>query len=121
MGSSRGILVLWNRAMFRKTDQWIGVFSASIMLEEVSSNSHWIVTSVYGPNHSGLQSQFWSELNAVHNRWSGSWCIEGDWNVVRFPSKRSGGSMRTSDMTDFSDWINLDALVDLQLGGAKFT
>lgn len=40
---------------------------------------------------------------------------------MRFPSKRSGGSMRTSDMTDFSDWINLDALVDLQLGGAKFT
>lgn len=41
--------------------------------------------------------------------------------MVRFPSERSRATQLSADMTSFSDWINSYALIDLQLGGAKFT
>lgn len=45
----------------------------------------------------------------------------GDWNAIRFPSERSGCSHYTSDMEDFSNWVDHHSLIDLQLNGGKFT
>lgn len=112
---------MWNKGAFIKRDQWLGTFSTSILLEEASSNSSWIVTSVYRPNDSSLRDHFWRELDYICDRWSNPWCISGDWNVVRFPNERSGCITLTSEMTSFSDWINQHVLVDLQMGGAQFT
>lgn len=30
-------------------------------------------------------------------------CIGGDWNIIRFPNERLGGSKITGDMRRFSD------------------
>ncbi|KAK4596188.1 hypothetical protein RGQ29_014293 [Quercus rubra] len=49
------------------------------------------------------------------------WCFGGDFNVVRFPSKHSGSSLFTSVMTDFSDFIFEQGLIDLPLEGGTFT
>lgn len=121
MGASGGILVMWNKAVFNKKDQWVGAFPTSVLLEEVSSNSSWIVTSVYSPNDITQCDLLRSELVSMLNKWSDPWWIGSDWNVVRFPSKRSGCNLHTSDMTAFSDWISQHKSVDLQLDGARFT
>lgn len=42
-------------------------------------------------------------------------------NVIRFPSERRGGYPFSSDMRDFSDWIRLNEMVDLPVGGARYT
>lgn len=47
--------------------------------------------------------------------------VGGDWNVIRFPSEKSGGFRFTEHMKPFSDWIKFHSLVDLQLNGASFT
>lgn len=86
----------------------------------VGANVGWIVTSVYGPNDSGTRHLFWDELDSIR-RWNGAWCIGGDRNVIRFPSKRSGGTFFSVEMIEFSDWIIQNSLVDLQLGGAQYT
>lgn len=78
VGSSGGILVMWNKGVLIKKDQWVGTFLAFVLLEEASSNNTWIVTSVYGPNDSSLRDSFWSELDSNRNRWSNPWCIGGD-------------------------------------------
>lgn len=79
------------------------------------------MTFVYGLNDRTLRELLWSELDSICNRWSDPWSSGGDWNVVRFPSERSGCNLHTSDMTAFFDWINRHTLVDLQLDGARFT
>lgn len=69
-------------------------------------------------------SQFrprWKELDGIRRRWNGPWCVGGDWNVVRFPGEKLGGYRTSSDMQAFSDWINTNSLIDLQLNGATFT
>lgn len=96
---------MWNKATFTTKDQWVGTFSTSVLLKDVNSNTTWIVTGVYGPTNSRQRGLFWSELNSIRNKWSGYWCIHGDWNVVKFPSERSGCNFLTLEMTDFSDWI----------------
>lgn len=46
IGALGGILLMWNRSSFCKKEQWVGEFSVFVLLEEVSSISIWIVTSV---------------------------------------------------------------------------
>lgn len=79
-----------------------------------------MITSVYGPNDSQKRKEMWKELEAIRGRWDGAWCIGGDWNIVGFPSEKSGTGSITEDMKSFSDWINSQVLVDLPLKGAYF-
>lgn len=45
----------------------------------------------------------------------------GDFNIVRFPSERSGAHPLNSQMLKFSSFISNHWLIDLQLSGAMFT
>jgi hypothetical protein len=49
------------------------------------------------------------------------WCIRGNFNVTRFPSERFGKARLCSAMTDFSDFISDQELMDLPLAGGSFT
>lgn len=80
-GSARGILICWDKRSFSLRDQWLGVFSASAILEDRTGYSSWLVTSVYGPIDRRLRGSFWNELDSIRSRWNGPWCLEGDWNV----------------------------------------
>lgn len=103
---------------FRKLDR--GVFCL-IMVEDLVNNSKWMLSSLYGPNSNSRRDDFWRELNDIRSRWSGGWCVSGDWNVIRFPSKKLGGCRISSKMRSLSDWVSSHSLIDLHLGGAAFT
>lgn len=121
VGSAGGILLIWSSSFFLLRDQWVGCYSISVLLEDLSNNSVWLVSSVYGPSDSGQREMLWRELDDIRSRWNGPLCIGGDWNIIRFPSEKLGCSRISSDMVSFSDWVNKHSLVDLPLGGAMFT
>lgn len=87
------------------------------MVEDLENNK-WLVTTVYGPTNYQCRNDFWRELDATRARWSGAWCLGGDFNVIRFSEEKLGRCHLTQEI-DFSDWIN--SLLDLQLHGASFT
>lgn len=112
--------MIWNRKPFAKIDQWVGIFSVSVVLKEVSHKLRWTVTAVHGPNNSRICHLFWEELDSIKRIWNGPWCLGGDWNVIRFPSERSSSNLNFAEMSEFFDWINQHSLVDRQLEGAQF-
>lgn len=93
MRTSGGILVIWNRKVLSKVDQWVGEFSVSVVLKEVNGKAKWTVTSVYGLTDSRIRHVLWEELDSIQRRWSGPWCLGGDWNVIRFLSEQSSGNL----------------------------
>ena len=64
---------------------------------------------------------FWEELSGVCSWWDMPWCVGGDFNVVRFPSERSGSVYFTIAMHQFSAFISEQSHVDLPLVGGTFT
>lgn len=112
---------MWDSRKINILKSWRDVFSAPALVEDLSTKAKWLITSVYGPNDSQREKQFWKELDEVRGRWDGAWCIGGDWNIVRFPSERRGTSRMTGEMSSFSDWINSQYLADLPMKGNSFT
>jgi endonuclease/exonuclease/phosphatase family metal-dependent hydrolase len=49
------------------------------------------------------------------------WCFGGDFNVVRFPSERSGAGGFSATMEEFLEFIHRQSLVDIPLQGGQFT
>ena len=92
VGMAGGILLIWNSGYFIARDQWSGVFSKSVLLEELASNSVWLVTELNGPTDRRLRDSFWEELDATRSNCSGPWCLRRDWNVISFPYEKLGGN-----------------------------
>lgn len=61
------------------------------------------------------------ELAGLHSWWDLPGYIGGDFNVVRFPSERSGASRLRPAMLSFSDFISDLELVDFPLMGCVLT
>ena len=74
-----------------------------------------------GPNDDGQRSILWEELSWVCARWPIAWCIVGDFNIIRYPSKRLCYESFSPAMFAFSNFIKSNSLVNLPLEGASFT
>ena len=68
VGSVGGILVVWSSRSFVFKDRWVGTFVILVLLEDLTNNSVWPVSSVYGPNNSRKKDLMRSELDSIHNR-----------------------------------------------------
>ena len=79
----------------------MGRFSVSCKFISVSDQFVWAFTGVYGPNVHRDRRFLWEELCGLNSWWSVPWCVGGDFNVVRFPSKRLGSNAFTAAMREF--------------------
>ena len=63
----------------------------------------------------------WEELLGLCGWWNVTWCVGGDFNVVRFPSERLSSVFLIQAMHQLSDFISKHGLIDLPLEGGSFT
>ena len=92
-----------------------------MLLKGVAGNFVWACLGVYGPNEDNQQGVLWEELSRMHSRWNTTWCVFGDFNTIRYLSKRFGCEAFSLAMFAFSDFIEANYLVDLPLQGTSFT
>ncbi|KAK1291915.1 hypothetical protein QJS10_CPB17g00785 [Acorus calamus] len=121
VGASGGILLCWNSSRWAITDQHIDLHSLSVLLLDTSTDKHWTISNVYGPHATGERKIMWEELSTVRATWNTPWCILGDFNITRFSEERNADTGVTQDMERFSDWINLEGLLELPLANLAFT
>ena len=98
-GAVRGVVVFWDKRVLELVGLEVGIFSILCRFKNCEDGFMWFFTGVYGPTLKSYREPFWEELGAIRGLWSDSWCISGDFNMIRFPSERSRegrlfGSMR---------------------------
>lgn len=118
---SGGIICLWNNHVFNRTSisshenyvvvkgTWIS-YDVSIM---------WIV--VYAPQSLNDKIVIWSSLSILISDWDGILIALGDFNMVREEGERFGSNFNASHADIFNDFISNSSLIDVPLGGYKFT
>ncbi|KAL5569671.1 hypothetical protein UlMin_026246, partial [Ulmus minor] len=119
VGSSGGIVIIWDVRGVRVKDSLVGRFTVSIEVEE--GDRSWWFTGVYGPNDYRERREFWEELYGLHTICGPRWCLGGDFNVVRYCHEKSPPSRRTRSVRLFDELIRELELRDLALHNASFT
>ena len=119
-GASGGILIIWDSKKMSGEKVVIGSFSVSVKFLLDGSGPLWL-SAVYGPNNPSIRKDFWVELLDLFCLTYPSWCVGGDFNVIRRRSEKLEGSGFTSSMRDFDGFIRECELHDPPLRNASFT
>jgi hypothetical protein len=104
-----------------KIDEALGLFTASCKFRCVDTGFEWAFTGVYGPNANFDRRLFWEEMSSVGSWWEVPWIVGGDFNVVHYASERLGVVSITTTMSNFSDFIDSNGLMDIPMGGGRHT
>jgi exonuclease III len=121
IGAAGGILLMWDKRVVSRLDMEVGECVAACSFKNVVEGFEWAFAGVYGPNGDFDRHCFWDEWAGLMSCWDLPWCIGGDFNVVRFPSERSGGRRISVAMREFLDFIFEKGLLDFPLTGGLCT
>lgn len=121
VGSSRGILILWDKRVWEGELVESGEQCISCKLTSQNQNLTWYLTAVYAKCKRMERRDLWCELGAMRSLCEGPWVVCGDFNVIRYPSERTNCSSINGAMSEFSDCIEKVELIDPPLFGGSFT
>ena len=76
--------------------------SLSRRLKNCGDGFIWVFIGIYGPTKRDLREELLEDLGPISGVWEDSWCIGGDFNVLRSPCKRNWEGRWTGAMRRFS-------------------
>jgi len=65
--ASGGILLMWDRRVVEKIEEYVGRYVVACAFRSVSVNFDWGFAGVYGPNDDGDRRGLWDELAGLRN------------------------------------------------------
>lgn len=80
-----------------------------------------VFVNVYAPNMADKRINLWNRLLALINSTEAAWCLCGDFNEVRQHGERFNCQFNKQGADYFNDFIREAQLVDIPMGGRKFT
>ncbi|XP_071728216.1 uncharacterized protein [Rutidosis leptorrhynchoides] len=121
IGKSGGQLLIWDSNLFDPSD--VIALDRVIGIRGVwkDSGECFNVLNVYGPHDDVKKQQLWDSLSRLLQVGNEAWVICGDLNEVRDHSERFKCDFVASRARQFNDFINLNNLLDIPLGGRLFT
>ncbi|KAL4563118.1 hypothetical protein LXL04_027151 [Taraxacum kok-saghyz] len=120
-GLSGGIWIIWNPDVIKKTR--VLFFDWYVVLEATWINTGKPVTfiTVYAPQDNREKRMLWSSLLQTLEGSSCDCVIMGDFNEVRDENERLGSQFLPGPTRVFNQFIEEAGLVDVSLGGPRFT
>ena len=116
-----GVILMWDKRVVERVDSVVESFSISVVLKGVLDGFEWICSGVYGLTDESLRDAMRAELDLVRSRWTGAWCLFGDFNVICYPTEGLDCDSFSPAMFKFSDFIAKYSLIDLSLIGGEYT
>ncbi|GKB20026.1 cytochrome P450 [Tanacetum coccineum] len=80
-----------------------------------------LMVVVYAPQSQAKKNKLWHDLASLINSHDNLSVVMGDFNEVRSPSERIGSIFNQIGASKFNKFIANASLVDLQIGGKRFT
>ncbi|XVF86913.1 hypothetical protein PTKIN_Ptkin18bG0078900 [Pterospermum kingtungense] len=120
-GNSSGLLLGWEEGYFEMESKIEGERFMLVVGIIKHINLRCGIGTVYAPNDDDDRALFWEELVVTLNSVGVSWCLGGDFNVVRRAEEKLGANYNYNAMEAFSDFMENQGLVDLPMVGGRFT
>ncbi|XP_073355487.1 uncharacterized protein [Aegilops tauschii subsp. strangulata] len=98
-----------------------GLYSLTIMVTDLDSNSSWTVTGVYGPQSDEDKRNFLLEMRQLQTVTSPEWLILGDFNLISRADEKSNSNINLRMIRSFRAVIDDLGLKELPLTGRRFT
>jgi exonuclease III len=121
VGSSGGILVLWNSAIFDGLLIESKKIGLRIKFTSVHNNASWMLVCVYGPCQGVDRDNFVSWLYNMSIPSVENWILLGDFNFMRSPENRNKDGGNINDMFIFNEIIGHLGLLEFPLKGRAYT
>ncbi|GAU46317.1 hypothetical protein TSUD_243380, partial [Trifolium subterraneum] len=127
VGASGGIITIWDPSsvcvLFTISLQHCVIIGGRF----IKDNFPFCFANVYAPSEASGRALLWQALEGKISHFVNmAWCVVGDFNAVRGSEERSGRSSNpiqnsVVEYSDFNSFIENNFLIDLPLGGRKFT
>ncbi|GJU64033.1 RNA-directed DNA polymerase, eukaryota [Tanacetum coccineum] len=121
LGSSGGILCVWEASIFKKDYVTISDNFVAIYGTWLPSNSKILFVVIYAPQQASCKRILWDYVSSLLGRWNGEAIIMGDFNEVRSSDERRGSCFNPSSARRFDQFNSSSGLVDVKLEGYTFT
>ncbi|GLU05148.1 hypothetical protein SLE2022_222640 [Rubroshorea leprosula] len=121
VGSSGGLLSIWNKRSFVKQRVIEGNGFIEIPGEWGNQHIKCNFVNVYAPCDRQRKASLWEEIGGLILAEGGRWLVAGDFNTVRNVTERKGRLGETQDMEDFNHFVEGTGLIDVRLRNRKFT
>ncbi|KAJ9559867.1 hypothetical protein OSB04_005027 [Centaurea solstitialis] len=120
-GRSGGLLILWNTLSFTcefvlKESNFIAIIGRWSRIDGLVG-----CVNVYGPREHNSRSKVWEDLDRLLTKDEIKWVIFGDFNEVRGEHERFNSVTNQKGAEDFNDFIRRNKLIDIRMGGTKYT
>lgn len=120
-GRSGGLLYIWRKTVFKASVAFAGqgFLYVSGLWKGLSNEVTFF--NVYGPHNDSARKRLWADLLAILQSSADRSCLMGDFNVVRNQDERKGSTFYHLRATTFNEFIHSAGLLDMNLGGRRFT
>ena len=76
---------------------------------------------VYGAAHDENKPEFIAEMSSMCHKTTIPYLVGGDFNLVRYSSDKSNGSINHRWADNFNAWIEIWSLLEIKLSSRKYT
>jgi exonuclease III len=121
VGRSGGILGGFRLSRFTICDTSVGKFYIKATLSDLKLSVKWCLVIVYGAAQSCDKEEFLVELGNVCSNQTLPLLVGGDFNLLRFSSKKNRPMTLTKWSDIFNSIVNSCALREIHMAGGQFT
>lgn len=104
-GAVGGVIVFWDKRVLQLDCMGGRSFQFYVVLGESKMASFRLLWGLQNQLQGGELKGLWTELGAIKGLWEDPWCVERDFNIARFPTKRSSGDKLSTTMRRLLDII----------------
>nr|GEU87933.1 RNA-directed DNA polymerase, eukaryota, reverse transcriptase zinc-binding domain protein [Tanacetum cinerariifolium] len=121
LGFSGGLISIWDPSMFVQSKIWCSDHFIILQGKWSSSDDIFYMVNIYGSQNHVAKVTLWDNIITFIHHHSGKYVLFGDFNEVRNKSERFGSSFSTSEAHVFNNFIDYSALIEIPMGGRRFT